>query len=141
MQAAGHFKSMACDHVVMGLGAHRPASWLYVRSRVRALARARVHVQQRLPTHKSTFRMQVAIVTASSGNFTTPQPLPSPPPPPAKSCDDPQFGSLCGADAVGAIVGVIAGRVGGRRHARSTACGQQAGAAAHGPACVHPLAA
>lgn len=37
-------------------------------------------------------------------------PVPSPPPSPAKrKCKDPKLGKLCGADAVGAIIGIAIG--------------------------------
>ncbi len=37
------------------------------------------------------------------------RPLAAPPPPPGRQCDKPRLGSLCGAEAVGAIVGIVAG--------------------------------
>eukprot|EP00198_Chlamydomonas_reinhardtii_P005353 XP_001694689.1 predicted protein [Chlamydomonas reinhardtii] len=60
---------------------------------------------------------QVFIVTGPSGNTTGGgsggggilTPLSTPPPPPASRCDSPRLGSLCGAEAVGAIVGIIVG--------------------------------
>ncbi|EFJ44090.1 hypothetical protein VOLCADRAFT_118865, partial [Volvox carteri f. nagariensis] len=57
---------------------------------------------------------QVVIVTGADGftngasSYVVSQ-VPSPPPPPGALCEDPRLGSLCGAEAVGAIVGIIAG--------------------------------
>jgi hypothetical protein len=36
-------------------------------------------------------------------------PLPPSPPPPPKACASPKLGSLCGNDAVGAIIGIAVG--------------------------------